>query len=208
MPTFSERNNLRTTDVPITVQYDAPDNFRVWLIECVRSIGLSIDDILTIICQKTFKGTDGNWGDDFKWNEAIDKLRSASWPLVYDVAEALFAHMSTQEMKQTYASNLNSYFMMNGYGWKFDNGKILYRGSDTADASYQAAIDALVAHPTAKTELTNALHDLSRRPEPDLSGTVHHALAAAECLVRDIFNAPAATLGDIVKRIKHNLHLH
>ena len=202
MPTFSERYNLRTTDVPITIQYEAPDDFRVWLIECACSIGLSIDCILTIICQKTFRGTDGNWGADFKKNEAIDKLRSASWPLVYDVAEALFTHLTTQNMKQTYVSKLNSYFLIHGYGWKFENGIILYRGSATEDASYQDAINVLVANPTAKIELTNALHDLSRRPDPDLSGTVHHALAAVECLARDIFNAPASTLGDIIKKNK------
>ncbi len=54
--------------------------------------------------------------------------------------------------------------------------------------------------PTAERELHEAIADLSRRPEPDLSGAVHHALAALECVMRDACDDPKATLGELVKR--------
>jgi hypothetical protein len=41
---------------------------------------------------------------------------------------------------------------------------------------------------------------LSRRPEPNLSGAVFHAMAAFEALARDIAGLPKATVGEIVKK--------
>ena len=42
--------------------------------------------------------------------------------------------------------------------------------------------------------------DLSKRPEPDLTGAVQHAMAALECTAREITKNPSATLGDILRR--------
>ena len=50
--------------------------------------------------------------------------------------------------------------------------------------------------------MKNALQDLSKRPEPDLTGSVHHSLASIECLLRDIFNASGESLGNIIKNNK------
>ena len=205
MTTFSERYNLREVNIPIKIKYEAPNDFRVWLVDLAIATGLSVDCILTIVSQKTFQGKDGNWNDDYKKNEIIDKLRSSLWFYVYDVAETLFACISNKENQQEYSNALNTYFQTNGYAWKFVEGKIVLRGSDVEDSSYTDAINTLVGHSTAETELTNALYDLSRRPHPDLSGTVHHALAAIECLLRDIFGEEKATLGEIVNKYKSKI---
>jgi hypothetical protein len=53
---------------------------------------------------------------------------------------------------------------------------------------------------TARNEIHQALVDLSRRPAPDVTGAVQHALAALECVARDACGDPKATLGDILKR--------
>ena len=42
--------------------------------------------------------------------------------------------------------------------------------------------------------------DLSRRPKPDLSGAVYHAMGALEAVARDLADNPKATLGQIIKR--------
>lgn len=49
-------------------------------------------------------------------------------------------------------------------------------------------------------ELHEALGGLSRRPEPDLTGALHHAMAALECVARDLTGEPSLTLGDWWKR--------
>jgi len=37
---------------------------------------------------------------------------------------------------------------------------------------------------TAKTEIREALNDLSRRPTPDITGAIQHSLACLECVAR------------------------
>jgi hypothetical protein len=44
------------------------------------------------------------------------------------------------------------------------------------------------------------LLDLSRRPEPDITGAIQHAMAALECVARDVSGEPKLTLGEIIKR--------
>ena len=52
---------------------------------------------------------------------------------------------------------------------------------------------------TASSEMHEALSDLSRRPEPDLTGAVQHAMAALECVARDVCDDPKKTLGEVIK---------
>lgn len=53
---------------------------------------------------------------------------------------------------------------------------------------------------TASGEIHQALVDLSRRPDPDITGAIQHALAALECVARDLTGEPKPTLGEILKR--------
>lgn len=39
---------------------------------------------------------------------------------------------------------------------------------------------------TGSGELHEALQDLSRRPRPEVSGVIQHAMAALECVARDV----------------------
>lgn len=200
MPNFSERNNLRTTNIPIVIRNDALDDFRVWLIGLAKRVNISVDTILHIVCQKTFKGEDGNWGEQYKENEAKDKLRDALWYYVYDVAEAFYDSIPNSNKKQEYESELNTYLQTNGYGWKFENGQILFRGSEIEEQAFTNAVQSLSTNQTAQSELKLALDDLSKRPTADTTGAVHHAMAAVECLCRDKFNAQSQTLGAIIQR--------
>lgn len=47
-----------------------------------------------------------------------------------------------------------------------------------------------------------AVADLSRRPSPDITGAIQHAMASLECVARETCGDPKATLGEIIKR--HN----
>lgn len=199
MPNFSERNNLRTTNIPIVIRNDAQDDFRVWLIGLAKRVNISVDTILHIVCQKTFKGEDGNWGEQYKENEAKDKLRDALWYYVYDVAEAFYDSIPNSNKKQEYESELNTYFQTNGYGWKFENGQILFRGSEIEEQAFTNAVQSLSTNQTAQSELKLALDDLSKRPIADTTGTVQHAMAAMECFCRQKFGGTTSTLGDIIQ---------
>ena len=51
---------------------------------------------------------------------------------------------------------------------------------------------------TAAAEIREALRDISRRPEPDRTGAIHHAMAALECTARDITGKPKKNFGDLI----------
>ena len=141
MPNFSERNNLRTTNIPIVIRNDAQDDFRMWLIGLAKQIGLPIDTIRRIVCQKTYQAEDpNNWSpNEYMENETKEKLINAAWYYVYDVAEVFYISISSPTKKQEYASELNTYFQTNGY---FNDEKL--------------ALDDLSKRPTADT--TGAVH--------------------------------------------------
>ena len=67
------------------------------------------------------------------------------------------------------------------------NGRLESRGQEAFETAVDNARLALdeADLTTAKQEIHEALRDLSRRPDPDLTGAVQHAMAALECtLVR------------------------
>jgi hypothetical protein len=87
-------------------------------------------------------------------------------------------------------------------GWRLVGGTLESRGPEAFVASVDAARSALATAnlPTAMKEIHEALCDLSRRPEPDLTGAIQHSMAALECTAREVCGDPRATLGDILKR--------
>ena len=68
-------------------------------------------------------------------------------------------------------------------------------GSTVAAAHAATAAD----RPNAAREIGEAQRDLARRPEPDCTGAVQHAMAALEAVARDVTGDEKATLGDILK---------
>ena len=81
MPSFSARNNLREADTPIIVTNDAPEEFRLWLINLVNRLELSIEKIRASVCACTYQAEDqNNWfPNNFMLSEARDKLLQAQW---------------------------------------------------------------------------------------------------------------------------------
>jgi hypothetical protein len=82
------------------------------------------------------------------------------------------------------------------------DGEIATRGTETFEANVNSAVEALgtSGRVMARHEIHEALGDLSRRPEPDLTGAIQHAMAALECVARDVCGDERATLGEIIKR--------
>ncbi len=97
---------------------------------------------------------------------------------------------------------INEYFLEAGVGWRLVDGLLESRGAEAFESTVDAAQAALESAglPTARNEIHEALRDLSRRPEPDLTGAVHHAMAALECTARQAAGDPKATLGEVIKR--------
>jgi hypothetical protein len=103
-------------------------------------------------------------------------------------------------MAATFEEQLNEYFEDEGIGWQMRDGKIQVRGSEPFEAVGRSAARTLSEHgrQTSAREMHEALQDLSRRPEPDISGAIQHAMAALECAARDVGKS-TATLGQVIK---------
>ena len=205
---FSRRHGFRrTTEAEISVRHDAPYDLRGVLVELAYGCGFRPKSLRSLVCRVLLKRPDpNNWSEypniDYEVRELLD---NCDWYRVYDVAEALYQKMSEAPYSydpEKFQTELNAYFIENGIGWQLTDGRIEVRGPEALQEAMETAKSALNSYElkTAQQELHEALMDLSRRPEPDISGAVQHSMAALECVAREIAGNPRATLGEIIKR--------
>jgi hypothetical protein len=143
------------------------------------------------------------------FNEVQDLVGNCPWHKVYDVAEEFYQRLDRDAEKRCeFEDRLNEFFIENGIGWAMKEGKIVVRGSEAFSAVPKQAIDALeeAARHTAAREIHEAIQDLSRRPQPDVTGSIQHAMAALECVARDITGQPK-TLGKLISDHGDTLNL-
>lgn len=198
---FSRRLGYKRPDPEITIRDDAPENFRfVMLHEC----NIRPQTLRSIVCVALRVRSDlFNWSDLNIWSEVENLVYACEWFRVYDITEAIYAHLADDLVKaEAFEDAINKSFREMGIGWQLKDGQIQTRGDDAHEALVKTASAALdeASLPTARSELGEAIHDLSRRPEPDLSGAVHHAMAALECTAREAAGDANSTLGEIVKK--------
>lgn len=207
---FSKRYGYsKPIEADIEIRDDAPHEFRGVLIQLAYECGLSPKPLRKIVCRILRKRPDSNnWSEfpniDHEIHQLID---DCPWYKVYDVVEGIVMQM--KELPYSYSlerfqSELNEYFIENGIGWQLNNDKIEIRGPEAFEDIVHTAQATLKSSGkgTAANELREALNDLSRRPDPDITGAIQHSMASLECIARDICNDKKATLGEILKRYK------
>lgn len=147
------------------------------------------------------------------WNEVESAVRTCEWFLVYDLIEEIYRALRWSDDKQEgFVAEVNEFLREHDIGWQLRTApiagvdflapEIVIRGSDAFETPVTAAMQVLQhsAKNAAQSELREALHDLSRRPLPDLTGAVHHAMAALECVAADVCGETGETLGQVVRR--------
>jgi hypothetical protein len=97
---------------------------------------------------------------------------------------------------------MNTYFVEEGIGWQLVERQVVTRGTKAFESIVTGANEALESakRPTAPGHINEALMDLSRRPEAELSGAIYHAMGARGAFARDVAGDPKATLGEVLKR--------
>jgi len=199
---FSTRHGFNdAAEVEIMVRNDAPHDLRGVIIELAYDCGYGPDKLRLVLCRTLRKRPDqNNWSEYPNIDQEVrDLVDDAEWYRVYDAIEAI-ARDAGDPLK--FERELNLYFVEAGIGWKLENSKIEARNPEVLEQAIKsAALDVQVAGSnTAYTELHEAMVDLSRRPEADITGAIQHAMAALECVVRDVTGNPKATLGELLKR--------
>jgi hypothetical protein len=188
----------------IAVREDAPEALRAGLLTVLRGIGFSYNEVRAVICPvlRTFPDP-ANWAEiPNVRDEVTGLLQSCDWYRVYDIIEAVYTYFRDAEPRERFTVGINEIFEQEGIGWQLVDGRIATRGSEEFEHGVNQAVAALneAQYQTPRTELEEARRDLSRRPDPDITGTIQHCMASLECTARIIANDPRATLGEIVGR--------
>lgn len=202
--TFSKRKGFFSiNEKEITIREDAPYGLRGFIVMVFYDLEKKPSDLLNIACRVLKVPPDNNnWSEfpniDYEVKQLIE---NCEWFLVYDIIESISQKLKGKE-KETFEKKINEYFVINGIGWKIDNGQIETRGDKIFEKSIENVVKVLDSAnlPTAKNEIEEALSDLSRRPKPDITGAIQHSLACLECVTREITGDKKSTLGELLKK--------
>lgn len=202
--TFSKRQGLFSIKgKEITVREDAPEGLRGFIKMAFYDINKNPSDLRAITSRVLKIPPDSNnWSEfpNIDW-EVGQQLEYCEWYLVYDIIETIIQKLNAQE-KTVFSDEINEYFVSNGIGWKIVNGLIETRGDEVFETSLKTVVSILETAKlaTAKTEIREAINDLSRRPSPDITGAIQHSLACLECVTREFTGDTKSTLGDLMKK--------
>lgn len=201
---FSRRYGYREPR-EITVREAAPEGLRVGLLQIFHDeLDLTYTQIrdFTCLALHTFYNPI-NWSEvPNVRDEVVGLLQGCEWYRVYDIIEAAHRYLVPHRNAGTFTTRINELFEEKGIGWQLIEGQIVTRGPrefEHAVAQAVAAAEEAGLH-TARGELEEARRDLSRRPEPDITGTIQHCMAALECTARVVTGDERATLGDLIQR--------
>lgn len=213
---FSERRGLAPEAAEITIRDDAPEDLRALVVDFAYSAGLEPHDVRTIVCDVLMKRPDReNWSPHPNVDhEARQLLDDCEWFHVYDVIETIFdtlrreaedpftSRLPTDRPDQRFAGLLNAFFVTRGIGWQLTDGKVEVRGAEAFEVAVRSAGARLdeAGLKTGSQEIHEALRDLARQPDPDITGAMQHTMAAAECVARTAADDQNPTLGALLKR--------
>ena len=204
---FSDRHGYKGADAEIAVREDAPEELRYAIPLIAQSVGMTPTAMRRNVCQVLLVRPDrSNWSDyPNVWDEVNEHIAECPWFKVYDIAEALHAALAyaDPDRAQQFAERLNQYFRETGIGWEIRDGQITFRGSEVFADSTQEAVAVLTdsGRQRAANEIHEALRDISRRPEPDVTGAIQHVIAALESTAREVAGQPNRTLGQLIRHL-------
>lgn len=209
---FSSRFGYRSPEKEITIREGAPDELREAVVMLADRY-LTPANMRLEVCNILLRTPDpNNWTDypnvfdEVKW-----LVKECPWHRVYDIAEGFHDRIYRENFQNgaTFEERLNEFFVENGIGWEMKKGRVVARGSEAFAVAPAEALRVLrdAGRNTAAREIHEALLALSRRPSPDVTGSIQHAMAALECVVRDVTGHPSKTLGRLISDHKDTLNL-
>ncbi len=205
---FSQRYGHGPEEREIVIREDAPQEVRAAILAIAHGELVIPPTLLRdVLCTVLRKLPDpSNWSEYPNiWGECQYLINDCPWYRVYDFVEALYHRLAGSrdaERARHWEKLLNEYFVEAGVGWRMVDGLLESRGPEAFEIAVDTARQSLgeTGLSTARQEIHEALQDLSRRPEADLTGAVQHAMAALECTAREVVNDQRATLGEVLRR--------
>jgi hypothetical protein len=201
---FAERYNLRAVK-PATVREEAPARTRGGIFRIASTSGLKPFQLRRILCKRLLIKENHQIVEEHKILAEIEAmLEECVWYRVYCFTEDVYVELATRNaaLANDYAKAINSYFGETGIGWEIQDGNLHIRGGAGFEEAVRSANHALehTGRLKAQEELRESIADISRLPEADITGAIQHAMAALECVARDLVGDTQITLGKLVKR--------
>lgn len=214
MGSFSQRHGYEIPDVEISIRHEAPVWLRELFIDAAYEAGAGPRCVRAILCKLLLESPDaGNWSEFPNIDsEARGLLQRAPWFCVYDLIETVYSELLASppaawnsqhaSAAERFSEATNRILRKKGVGWQLVDGKIQVRGPEVFEEFVHKAVTMTEqsGRTIARNELKEALRDLSRRPEPEVTGAIQHSMAALECVAKDITGDPKLTLGEWLKK--------
>lgn len=202
---FSRRHGLASKHEGPLLYDDAPKRLRVAYLGLLEDdFGLSPSTIRAGVCKELkLEPEPANWSEYPNiWDEVQFLAYRCKWFEFFDLVEAFSSKIRPRIGKPNYEESVNQLFEEEGIGWILVDGILEIRGEEPLEKVLENAFSQLDAtgFEVATQELAEAWNDLSRRPEPDLSGAVHHSMSALEAVAKKWNGSPKLTLGEVIKR--------
>ena len=204
---FSDRFGYQAPEVDIVVREDAPTDLRDGILMLGYGGNLNPNSMRDLLCQVLLTRPDlNNWSPENVRREVSQLMDGAPWFNVYDIAERLYVRIGESDFtgggQMRFEAQLNQLFRERGIGWEMKLGLMRARGSQAFTLATSHATDVMREYgtPTAANEMDEALRDISRRPSADVTGAIQHAMAALECVAREI-DGSGDNLGQIINRL-------
>jgi len=202
---FSRRYGFRGRPSEPLMYHDAPEKVRVGLLSILQGeMEISPSWMREVVSGVLrIRPNPGNWSEYPNiWDEVEGLIHHAEWYEVYDIIEGFAGRFARKRRLDEYSAHLNELLADEGIGWRLNGTSIEVHGDEALEGVVGDTEEELEesGFSTAATELSEARRDLSRRPHPDLSGAIQHAMAALECVAREVTGDSRATLGQIISR--------
>lgn len=204
---FSKRHGFASVEeAEITIREDAPQQLREYFIQLADECGLKPSALRDFICKASkVLPNKQNWSEKPNiYEENVQLLGDCKWYRVYDVIERVDEYLGQRNYDsgtyEHFNNELNDFFVEHGIGWKLIDGHVEMRGPESFEVILKSAkeTESQAGLFTASSELHQAISDLSRRPAPDPTGAIQHAMASLECVARQLTGDQQATLGQIL----------
>ena len=205
---FSERHGHQGPEQDILVREDAPRELREAVSPLAIRAGMSYSNLRDIVCEILLVQPDPDIWTEVPniRDEVFRHLKRCHWFKIYDIAEAIYTALPDNwidDSRETFSDSLNQFFREQGIGWEMEEGRVQYRGPEPFAHAVKGAVTTLssTGRSYAAKELAEAVGDISRRPEPDITGAVQHAMAALEATARDITGQDKPSFGKLVRSL-------
>lgn len=200
---FSGRQGYRPPDAEITIREDAPESLRHAILQIAKGLGMKPSQIREHICEVLLVAPDpNNWTENPNIRDEVQWLiENCDWYKVYDIAEKLYAALYFNN-REKFSDRLNQFFREKGIGWEMEDGQIVLRGEVFSEHTKKVvSILNKTGRTNAAQEIQEAIRDISRRPDPDITGAIQHAMAGLEATARDLTGQPNDTLGKLIPKL-------